>query len=78
MGRRVAPNIGSNSQRQGDGDMASWMGHGNLTENQACGTHFGLQHPSHYECTITKKAQEFICFSITRYEQIEGEKERER
>jgi len=46
MGRRVAPNIGSNSQREGDGDMASRMGYGNLTENQTCGTHFGLNiHP---------------------------------
>jgi len=54
MGRRVAPNIGSNSQREGDGDMASRMGYGNLTENQTCGTHLGLKHPSHYECTVSK------------------------
>lgn len=33
------------------------MGHGNLTENQAYGTPFGLQHHSLLECAITEKPQ---------------------
>jgi len=31
--------------------MTSRMGHINLAQNQTCGTHFCLQHPSRCECT---------------------------